>query len=63
MKRLRPITKRLIWALAFFFAFLLIWEKVRIVLFVNLSIWGLIALFFGLAFGIYLVFEIIFGGD
>jgi hypothetical protein len=61
MKKPRPITARLMWALAFIFAFLLIWKKVRIVLFVNLSIWGLIALFLGLVLGIYLIFEVVFG--
>lgn len=61
IKKPRSITTRLMWALAFLFAFLLIWKKVRIVLFVNLSIWGLIALFLGLVLGIYLIFEVIFG--
>lgn len=61
MKKPRPITTRLMWVLAFIFAFLLIWKKVRIVLFVNLSIWGLIALFLGLVLGIYLIFEVVFG--
>ncbi|MFB0545887.1 MAG: hypothetical protein ACETWB_03160 [Anaerolineae bacterium] len=61
MKKPRPITARLMWVLAFIFAFLLIWKKVRIVLFVNLSIWGLIALFLGLVLGIYLIFEVVFG--
>jgi len=55
----RAITKRLLWGLAFLFAFALIWHKVRIVVFVRVSMWQLLLLFLGLAFAIYLVFEVV----
>jgi hypothetical protein len=43
------------------FAFVLIWRRVRIVFFVHVSFWQLLLLFLGLAFGIYLLFEILLG--
>jgi len=46
-------------ALAFVFAFVLIWRKVRIVFFVHLSFGQLLILFFGLAVAVYLVFELL----
>ena len=58
---MRSITKRLWLGLAFLFAFVLIWRKVRIVFFVHVSFWQLLLLFVGLAFGIYLLFEILLG--
>jgi hypothetical protein len=56
---MRRITRRLLVALAFVFAFALIWRKVRIVFFVHLSFGQLLILFFGLAVAIYLVFELL----
>ena len=56
---MRAITKRFLWGLAFLFAFALIWRKVRIVVFVRVGIWQLMLLFLGLAFAIYLVFEVV----
>ena len=58
---MRNITRRLLWGLAFLFAFVLIWRRVRIVFFVRVSFWQLLLLFVGLAFGIYLLFEILLG--
>lgn len=58
---MRSITRRLLWGLAFVFAFVLIWRRVRIVFFVHVSFWQLLLLFLGLAFGIYLLFEILLG--
>jgi len=49
------------WALAFILAFLIIWHKLRIVIFVNISLWGLIAFFVGLAVVIYLIFDVVLG--
>jgi hypothetical protein len=57
----RNITKRLLWGLAFLFAFILIWRKVRIVFFVHVSLWQLLLLFLALAVGIYVLFEILLG--
>jgi hypothetical protein len=51
----------LLWGLAFLFAFVLIWSRVRIVFFVRVSFWQLLLLFVGLALGIYLLFEILLG--
>jgi hypothetical protein len=56
---MRRITRRLLWALAFVFAFVLIWRKVRIVVLVHANLWQLSLLFLGLAVGIYLVFELL----
>ena len=58
---MRKVTQRLLWAVAFLFAFVLIWRKVRIVFFVQVGFWQLLLLFLGLAIGIYLVFEILLG--
>lgn len=58
---MRNVTQRLLWAVAFLFAFVLIWRKVRIVFFVHVGFWQLLLLFLGLAIGIYLVFEILLG--
>jgi hypothetical protein len=55
------VTKRLLWGLAFLFAFALIWRKTRIVIWVPLSLWQLLLLFLGLAVVIYLVFEVFLG--
>lgn len=60
---MRGITKRLLWGLAFLFAFYLIWQKVRIVVFVRLSFNQLLLLFVGLAVAIYVIFEVLLGGD
>jgi hypothetical protein len=54
-------TKRLLWSLAVVFAFVLIWRKIRIVVFVKVGFWQLLLLFLGLAIGIYVVFEILLG--
>jgi hypothetical protein len=58
---LRRITKRSLWGLALLFAFVLIWRKVRIVVFVPLTFGQMVLLFLGLALAIYLVFEILLG--
>jgi len=58
---LRRITKRVLWGLALLFAFVLIWRKVRIVVFVHLTFGQMLLLFLGLALAIYLVFEILLG--
>jgi len=59
----RRITKRLLWGLALLFAFYVVWQKVRIVVFVRLSFGQLLLLFVGLALAIYLIFEVLLGGD
>ncbi len=61
IRKPRPLTRRLMWALAFILAFLIIWRKLRIVIFVNVSLWGLIAFFVGLAVVIYLIFDVALG--
>lgn len=61
LRRPRPLTRRLMWVLAFILAFLIIWHKLRIVIFVNISLWGLIAFFLGLAVVIYLIFDVVLG--
>ncbi len=58
---MRRITKRVLWGLALLFAFVLIWRKVRIVVFVHLTFGQMLLLFLGLALAIYLVFEILLG--
>ena len=58
---MHKVTKRLLWGLAFLFAFALIWRKTRIVIWVPLSFWHLLLLFLGLAVAIYLVFEVLLG--
>ena len=58
---MRNLTKRLLWGLAFILAFVLIWRKIRIVMFVQVTFWQLLLLFLGLAVAIYLVFEVLFG--
>jgi hypothetical protein len=57
----RRITRRFLWGLSLLFAFVLIWRKVRIVIFVHLTLAQMLLLFLGLAAGIYLVFEILLG--
>jgi hypothetical protein len=54
---MRKLTKRLLWGLAFVFAFILIWQKIRIVVWIHATFWQLLLLFVGLAFATYLVFE------
>ena len=56
---MRSVTKRLLWVVALLFAAALIWRRVRIVVFVHLSLWQLLLLFLGLALGIYVLFEIL----
>ena len=56
---MRSITRRLLWVVALLFAAVLIWRRVRIVVFVHLSLWQLMLLFLGLALGIYVLFEIL----
>ncbi len=58
---MHKVTKRLLWSLAFLFAFVLIWRKMRIVILVHLSLWQVVLLFLGLAVVIYLMFEILLG--
>lgn len=54
---MRKLTKRVLLGLAFVLAFVLIWEKIRIVVWVHASFLQLLLLFVGLALAIYLVFE------
>jgi hypothetical protein len=54
---MRRLTRRLLFGLAFVFAFMLIWQKLHIVVWVHTTFWQLLLLFVGLAFAIYLVFE------
>ena len=56
---MRSVTRRLLWVVALLFAAVLIWRRVRIVVFVHLSLWQLLLLFLGLALGIYVLFEIL----
>lgn len=58
---MHKVTKRLLWSLAFLFALVLIWRKVRIVILVHLSLLQVFLLFLGLAVVIYLMFEILLG--
>jgi len=57
----RKVTRRLLWALAFLLAFVLIWRKLRIVVLVRVTFWQLILLFLLLAAAIYVVFEMLLG--
>jgi hypothetical protein len=54
---MRRLTRRLLLGVAFVFAFILIWQKLHIVVFIHATFWQLLLLFVGLAFAIYLVFE------
>ena len=56
---MRRGTKGLLWGLAFVFAFVLIYRKIRIVMFVHVTFWQLALLFLGLAFAIYLIMEVL----
>ena len=56
---MRRIARRLLWALALALAAILVWRKVRIVVWVHASLWQLLLLFLGLAVGIYLVLELL----
>jgi len=56
---MRRATKRLLWGLAFVFALVLIWRKIRIVLFVHVTFWQLGLLFLGLALAVYLIMEVL----
>ena len=58
---MRKLTKGVLWGLAFLFAFVLIWRKIRIVIFVHTTFWQLLLLFVILAGAIYLVFEVLMG--
>jgi flagellar motor switch protein FliM len=60
---MRRRTRRLLWGLALLFAFILIWQKLRIVVIIRANFWQLLGLFALLAVAIYLVFEVLFGGD
>ena len=51
------------WGLALVFSFIIIWQKVHIVVVVRATFWQLLLLFLGLALGIYLVIEVLFGGS
>jgi hypothetical protein len=54
---MRKLTRRLLLGLAFVFAFILIWQKIHIVVWVHATFLQLLLLFVGLALAIYLVFE------
>ena len=54
---MRRLTRRLLLGLAFVFAFLLIWQKLHIVVWIHAEFWQLLLLFVGLAIAIYLVFD------
>ena len=58
---MRRLTRRLLWGLALVFAFLLIWQKLHIIVIVRANFWQLLGLFGILALAIYLVFEVLFG--
>lgn len=60
---MRKLTKRLLWGLALIFSFIIIWQKVHIVVVVRATFWQLLLLFLGLALGIYLVIEVLFGSS
>jgi hypothetical protein len=60
---MRKLTRRLLWGLALLFAFLLIWQKLRIVVVIRAGFWQLLGLFAVLAFAIYLVLEVFLGGS
>ncbi len=55
------VTRRLLWVLAFLFALVLIWRRVRIVILVQIGFWQLALLFLALAAGIYIISEIMLG--
>lgn len=57
--KVRRVTRRLLAAVALVFAAMLIWRRVRIVLFVRLSLGQLLLLFLGVALAIYVLFEIL----
>ncbi len=57
---MRKLTRRLLMGLALVFAFLLIWQKLRIVVFIRADFWQLLGLFGILALAIYLVLEVLF---
>lgn len=56
---MRKATKRLLWGLAMLFAFVLIWQKTRIVVVIRASFAQLLLLFVALAVVIYIVFDIL----
>ncbi len=58
---MRRITKRLLLGLAVVFAFVIIWQKVRIVVLIRASMYQLLAAFAVLAVAIYLVLEVLVG--
>ena len=57
---MRKVTRRLLMGLALIFAFLLIWQKLHIVVLVRANFWQLLGLFGVLALAIYLVLEVLF---
>jgi hypothetical protein len=57
---MRKVTRRLLMGLALIFAFLLIWQKLHIVVIVRAGFWQLLGLFGILALAIYLVLEVLF---
>ena len=58
---MHKVTNRLLWALAFLLAVVLVWRKLRIVILVHLHFWQLLLLFVALAVAIYVVFEVLLG--
>ncbi len=54
---MRRLTRRVLLGLAFVFAFILIWQKLHIVVWIRASFGQLLLLFVGLAIAIYLVLE------
>jgi hypothetical protein len=58
---MRKWTRRFLWGLAFVFAFVLIWQKLHIVVVVRATFAQLLALFVGLAVAIYLILEVLLG--
>lgn len=58
---MRKLTQRLLIGLALVFAFILIWQKIRIVVWIRATFWQLLVMYGVLALGIYLVFEVLFG--
>lgn len=57
---MRRVTGRLLMGLALVFAFLLIWQKLNIVVLVRANFWQLLGLFGVLALAIYVVLEVLF---
>jgi preprotein translocase subunit SecD len=58
---MRKVTRSLLLGLALVFAFMLIWQKTRIVILIHADLKQLLLLFGVLALGICLIFEVLLG--